>query len=217
MYKCVSRALSYTLGGNYTLAAQLSENRFSHNTLRPQISKRSTLMKKLLILIIVLAVCSAIIYTQQNDSSESHTASEHAHDMATDTAQSSASDSAATSLPVSNAAEGARVYFVSPQDGDVVSSPVTVQFGIENMQVAPAGIDEPYSGHHHILINMEELPDMTKPLPATDSLIHFGGGQTEASLELPAGEHTLQLLLGNYLHIPHDQPVISEKITITVE
>ncbi len=178
-------------------------------------------MKKLLILIIVLAVCAAIIYTQQNDSSEPHTASEHAHDMATetatDTAQSSASDSAATSLPISNAAEGSRVYFVTPQDGDVVSSPVTVQFGIENMQVAPAGIDEPYSGHHHILINMEELPDMTKPLPATESLIHFGGGQTEASLELPAGQHTLQLLLGNYLHIPHDQPVISEKITITVE
>ena len=64
---------------------------------------------------------------------------------------------------------------------------------------------------------MDELPDMSQPLPATDSLIHFGGGQTETELDLAAGEHTLQLVLGNYLHIPHEQPVVSEKITITVE
>ena len=85
------------------------------------------------------------------------------------------------------------------------------------MQVSPAGIDEPYSGNHHILVNMDELQDMSQPLPATDSLIHFGGGQTDTELELPTGDHTLQLVLGNYLHIPHAQPVVSEKITITVE
>jgi hypothetical protein len=83
--------------------------------------------------------------------------------------------------------------------------------------VAPAGVDREHTGHHHILINLEELPDMTQPLPANDNVKHFGGGQTEATLTLEPGEHALQLLLGNHLHIPHDTPVLSEKITITVE
>lgn len=117
---------------------------------------------------------------------------------------------------ISKAPEGAAVFILEPGDGTTVSSPVSVRFGIANMKVAPAGDNQDNSGHHHLLINMDELPDMTKPLPASEKLIHFGKGQTETTIDLPAGEHSLQLLLGNYLHIPHKEPVISKKITITV-
>ena len=85
------------------------------------------------------------------------------------------------------------------------------------MGVAPAGVERKHTGHHHILVDLDELPAMDAPLPANENIIHFGGGQTETQLTLPPGQHTLQLLLGNHLHVPHDQPVISEKITIIVE
>ena len=113
--------------------------------------------------------------------------------------------------------QGARAYIISPVDGETVSTPVKIQFGLQGMGVAPAGTDREHTGHHHILINLDSLPDMTKPLPANDNVKHFGGGQTETTLTLEPGTHTLQLLLGNHLHIPHDIPVMSEKITITVE
>jgi len=118
---------------------------------------------------------------------------------------------------ISSAPEGADVFILEPGHGTTVSSPVTVKFGITNMIVAKAGDNQPNSGHHHLLIDLEELPAMDSPLPATDQIIHFGGAQTETVVELEPGEHTLQLLLGNYLHIPHDQPVLSKRITITVE
>lgn len=123
---------------------------------------------------------------------------------------------AAASL-ISSAPQNADVFILEPGDGTTVSSPVTVKFGITNMVVAPAGTDLENSGHHHLLIDMDSLPDLTQPLPATDQLIHFGKGDTETTIELAPGEHTLQLVLGNYLHIPHDPPVVSKKITITVE
>ena len=85
------------------------------------------------------------------------------------------------------------------------------------MGVAPAGADLKNTGHHHLLIDVNELPDMAKPLPATTEVKHFGGGQTETLLTLTPGTHTLQLLLGNHVHIPHDPPVLSKKITITVK
>ncbi len=118
---------------------------------------------------------------------------------------------------VSKAPEGAKVYFIEPADGAMVSSTFTVKFGLSGMGVAPAGVDKENTGHHHILINMDELPDMSLPLPANDQVKHFGGGQTETTLTLEPGEHTLQLLLGNHLHIPHDEPVLSDKITVTVK
>jgi hypothetical protein len=124
--------------------------------------------------------------------------------------------SAGASGMISKAPEGADVYFITPNDGDTVSSPVRVKFGLRGMGVAPAGVDMKNTGHHHILINVDKLPDMTRPLPASDQFVHFGMGQTETELKLKPGKHTLQLLLGNHLHIPHDPPVISEKITITV-
>lgn len=112
--------------------------------------------------------------------------------------------------------EGATLYFISPADGDTVSSPVTVKFGLKNMGVAPAGTQAENTGHHHILIDTD-LPDLNLPIPADDHHVHFGKGQTETSLELTPGKHTLQLLLGDFTHIPHDPPVMSKQITITVK
>lgn len=118
---------------------------------------------------------------------------------------------------VSKSPPDATLYFISPVDGTTVSKTFTVKFGLSGMGVAPAGLDKDNTGHHHLLIDMDELPDLTQPLAATDRIKHFGGGQTETELTLSSGTHTLQLVLGNYLHIPHDKPVVSEKITITVE
>jgi hypothetical protein len=115
------------------------------------------------------------------------------------------------------APEGAEVYIISPADGDVVSSPVTVRFGLKGMGVAPAGVDKANTGHHHLLIDLSELPASDKPLPADAQHRHFGGGQTETTAELSPGKHTLQMIMGDMNHFPHDPPVISEKITITVE
>jgi len=115
------------------------------------------------------------------------------------------------------APEGASAYIVSPADGETVSNPVTVVFGVEGMGVAPAGVDAKGTGHHHLLIDVDGLPDLDAPIPSDDNHRHFGGGQTQVSLELENGEHTLQLLLGDHLHVPHDPPIMSSPITITVE
>ena len=119
-------------------------------------------------------------------------------------------------LPVAANAADAEVYFVEPQDGATVSSPVNVVFGLKGMGVAPAGIEKENTGHHHLIIDAE-LPDLKAPVPSSDNYKHFGGGQTETSIELAPGQHTLQLLLGDHFHIPHDPPVMSNKITITVQ
>ncbi|MCW8128097.1 DUF4399 domain-containing protein [Microbulbifer halophilus] len=118
---------------------------------------------------------------------------------------------------ISEAPADAEVYIISPKDGETVGKTFKIQFGLSGMGVAPAGVDREGAGHHHLLIDMDEMPDMTKPLPASDQLIHFGGGQTETEVTLPPGKHTLQLVLGNYLHIPFKKPVVSDKITVTVE
>ena len=110
----------------------------------------------------------------------------------------------------------AAVYFVAPADRDTVSNPIRVEFGLKNMDVAPAGTDAPNTGHHHLLIDTE-LPDLGQPIPADEQHVHFGDGSTSTELTLAPGEHTLQLLLADYRHIPHDPPVMSERITISVE
>jgi len=119
-------------------------------------------------------------------------------------------------LSASNAFADAEVYFISPQDGDTVSGEFEVRFGLRGMGVAPAGVEADNTGHHHLLIDVDTLPPMDVPLPKSDQLRHFGGGQTETTLSLEPGKHTLQLLLGNYSHVPHNPPVMSKKITITV-
>jgi hypothetical protein len=115
------------------------------------------------------------------------------------------------------APEGVKEYFISPRNGEIVGQTFTVRFGLSGMGIAPAGTEAPNSGHHHLLIDVSELPPLDQPLPTSDSIRHFGKGQTETELTLPPGMHTLQLILGNHLHIPFDPPVLSEKITIRVE
>ncbi len=111
---------------------------------------------------------------------------------------------------------GARVYFIAPADGARVSSPVVVRFGLSGMGVAPATIAFPNTGHHHLVID-SPLPAFDRPIPADAKHVHFGTGLTETTIVLPAGTHTLQLLLGDDRHVPHDPPIHSEPITITVQ
>lgn len=110
---------------------------------------------------------------------------------------------------------GARVYIVSPDNGAYVPTTFTVRFGLEKMGVAPAGVDKLNSGHHHLLIDTG-LPPLDKPIPNDENHLHFGAGQTEASVTLPRGRHTLQLLLGDAAHIPHDPPVYSKVVVVYV-
>ena len=121
-----------------------------------------------------------------------------------------------TSTGRSPSAEGAAVSFGNLEDGDVVPPEFHVRFSISGMGVAPAGVEIEYTGHHHLLIDVTDLPDFNQPLPANSSIIHFGKGQTETTLELAEGKHTLQLVLADYRHIPHEPPVVSDPITITV-
>lgn len=143
-------------------------------------------------------------------------------DQAGDDAGSAATDDGAgeaaspAGLPRSAAPADARLFFVTPADGDTVSSPVRVEFGLSGMDVVPAGTQAPASGHHHVIIDAE-LPPFDLPIPADGQHVHFGDGSTATELELEPGEHRLQLLLGDHLHIPHEPPVYSEPITITVE
>ena len=115
------------------------------------------------------------------------------------------------------APNGAKVYIISPKDGSVVSSNFLVRFGLSGMGVAPAGVMNPNTGHHHLLIDYKGLPRLNFPMPATDQLLHFGKGQTETMLKLSPGEHTLQLILGDFAHRPHRPAVISKKIRILVK
>jgi hypothetical protein len=111
---------------------------------------------------------------------------------------------------------GAEVYFIAPKDGEHVKSPVHVVFGLKGMGVAPAGIKFDNTGHHHLLVDTDLPSDLTQPLPATDNIRHFGKGQTETTLDLPPGKHTLQLLFADYTHTPFAPNVASKKITIKV-
>ncbi|HET8692777.1 MAG TPA: DUF4399 domain-containing protein [Steroidobacteraceae bacterium] len=123
---------------------------------------------------------------------------------------------AADGLPRTPSPKDVELYIISPRDGETVASPVTVRFGLRGMGIAPAGVAAENTGHHHLLIDTP-LPPVDRPIPADEHHVHFGKGQTEASVTLGPGKHTLQLLLGDHLHIPHDPPVASKPVTITVE
>jgi hypothetical protein len=113
---------------------------------------------------------------------------------------------------------GAKVYIINLKDGVEVTSPFLVQFGLSGMGIAPAGVEKPNTGHHHLLIDTKMTDEQMKaPIPADDTHKHFGGGQTEAMVTLAPGKHTLQLLLADWTHIPHAPPVMSAPITITVK
>lgn len=109
----------------------------------------------------------------------------------------------------------AKVYFANLQDGDMVQSPFLIRFGLSGMGVAPAGVDRANTGHHHLLINVDNI-DFSRPIPSTPNHIHFGGGQTESMIDLSPGEYELQLVLGDMSHVPHKPPVLSSKIKISV-
>tara|TARA_B100002052_G_scaffold268362_1_gene266969 strand:- start:15536 stop:15925 length:390 start_codon:yes stop_codon:yes gene_type:complete len=110
-----------------------------------------------------------------------------------------------------------RVYFIEPKNNQILTErEVTVKFGLEDFGVAPAGYDVPNTGHHHLLINVDLPTDLTYPIKADNNHIHFGLGQTETTITLPKGTHRLRLLMGNFLHIPHEEPIFSEEIIITV-
>lgn len=126
-------------------------------------------------------------------------------------AAAASAETVATASP-----KGAKVFIIEPKDGASVSSPVTVKFGIEGMEVAPAGTDKPNTGHHHLIIDTE-LKDLKVAVPADANHIHFGKGQTETKVELKPGAHTLQLVLGDKNHVPHDPAVVSPVIKITVK
>jgi len=127
-----------------------------------------------------------------------------------------AQEAAPAALPRTAAPESALTYLLSPANGATVTSPFTVRFGLRGMGVAPAGVTTANTGHHHLLIDVETLPPDNLPIPNDANHRHFGLGQTETEITLPPGQHTLQLVLGDALHIPHQPPVRSEKITITV-
>jgi Domain of unknown function (DUF4399) len=110
-----------------------------------------------------------------------------------------------------------KVMILEPKDGATVSTTFKVKFGAEGVEIVPAGTDKPNAGHHHLLIDMETLPALDSSMPTSVNLMHFGKAQTETEITLAPGKHTLQLLLGNHLHIPGSNPIMSEKITITVK
>ena len=122
----------------------------------------------------------------------------------------------AADLPRTPAPADAKVYIISPKNGATVHGPVTVRFGLSGMGVAPAGTVAENTGHHHLIIDAP-LPPLDQPLPKDDTHLHFGKGQTETVLTLKPGKHTLQLVLGDANHVPHDPPVVSEKITLWVK
>ena len=128
----------------------------------------------------------------------------------------SAALTAAAQVPRTKAPAGARLYFISPKDGETLTTPLTVRFGLTAMGVAPAGVAYEGTGHHHLIVDAP-LPPMHLPIPKDAKNLHFGNGQTETTLELAPGAHTLQLLLGDANHSPHDPPVMSQPIRITVK
>jgi hypothetical protein len=127
----------------------------------------------------------------------------------------SVSTAQASAIKQSISPSTANLYIISPQDGDTVKSTFTVTFGLQGMGVAPAGVDRKHTGHHHLLVDKDTLPAFNQPMGG--EVIHFGNGQTQTTLTLPKGKHTLQLILGDHHHVPHQPAVISKKITITVE
>ena len=113
---------------------------------------------------------------------------------------------------------GAEVYFIAPQNGAKLHSPVTIKFGLKGMGIAPAGIKFDNTGHHHLLIDTDlSSVNLDAPMPATDKIVHFGKGQTETTVTLSPGKHTLQLIFADYLHQSFDPPLTSKKITINVD
>ena len=165
----------------------------------------------LAIIAIMLTACS-----QETPAVATEDAAEAAKAAVEAAAEDLAVATSAVALPRTDSIEGASVFFISPMDGETVTNPFVVEFGISGMDVVKAGDDQAGSGHHHLIIDTGP-PDLSMPIPADEHHIHFGDASTSTDLTLQPGTHTLQLLLGDFLHIPHDPPVLSTTITIIVE
>ena len=125
---------------------------------------------------------------------------------------------AAASPGTSPSAAGAKVFFANVKSGDTITSPAVIKFGISGMELAPAGTEKPNTGHHHLLVDTAiDGPALDMPIPQDEQHLHFGKAQTETTVTLPKGKHTLQLVLGDWTHAPHRPPVMSERITVTVQ
>lgn len=142
--------------------------------------------------------------------------SQGGNDAAEDSAAMAPAAEAPVAMPRSASVAETIVFFVTPRDEATVSNPVVLNFAVTGMSVAPAGDDTAMTGHHHVIIDAE-LPAMDMPIPADANHVHFGDGSSTTELTLEPGEHTLQLVFADYLHIPHDPPIYSDRITITVE
>lgn len=142
--------------------------------------------------------------------------SQGGNDAAEDASTMAPASEAPVTMPRTASVAGTTVFFVTPRDEATVSNPVVLNFAVTGMAVAPAGDDAAMTGHHHVIIDAE-LPAMDMPIPADANHVHFGDGSSTTELTLEPGEHTLQLVFADYLHIPHDPPVYSDRITITVE
>ncbi|HZX71478.1 MAG TPA: DUF4399 domain-containing protein [Rhodanobacter sp.] len=123
----------------------------------------------------------------------------------------------APGLPTTPAPAGAEVYIIAPADGATVGQHVTVRFGLKGMGIAPAGVSKDHTGHHHLLVDVKQLPAAGLPIPNDANHVHFGGGQSETTITLKPGSHTLQLELGDAHHVPFGPPLVSKKITIHVK
>jgi hypothetical protein len=129
----------------------------------------------------------------------------------------SADEAKPAALPRTAAPSGVELYIISPKDGETVGQDVTVRFGLKGMGVAPAGMVKEKTGHHHLLIDVDGLPPLDQPIPMDAKHVHFGAGQTETTIKLTPGKHTLQLDLADALHMQFDPPIVSKKITVTVK
>jgi hypothetical protein len=164
-----------------------------------------TLRLSILALIFALAACGEKPADEKMDTTQTATTSPPATPV-----------SEPHTIARSPSTEGASVFFITPEDGATVTNPINIEFGIAGMNVVKAGNNQPHSGHHHLLIDTD-LPDLGMPIPADEQHVHFGDGSTSTQISLLPGEHKLQMLLGDYLHIPHNPPLTSAQITITVE
>lgn len=173
------------------------------------LAKISTLCSAFLLVMLPIAGCQ-VGNTEPDAGVEHTTLSSVGAPAPTDTGPSPLA-----MYPRTEAPAGARVFIVTPLDGAVLTSPVHFEFGATGVSIVPAGVPDPDSGHHHLVINAE-LPDARFPIPSNESYIHFGDGRTSADLELPPGNYRIRLLLGDHIHIPHLPPVFSDAVDITV-
>jgi len=168
-------------------------------------------MRKLLYVALVGAVLGSAVHAQTPVDQAQNKAVVRAHETH-DTPRA-----VAASLKPEAAPKGARVFIISPKDGATVGRDVTVKFGIAGIALKPAGDETPDSGHHHLLVDVDKLPPLDRPIPADEYHKHYGKAQTEDVLHLTPGTHTLQLDLGDARHVQFDPPIVSKRITIHVK